>query len=92
MYIHEMRNQVIVLPGIEDEDLLVYGIQKFKQQFKVVSMKETISPEGGEWVFVYDKKLRIISIQKQGQTFQFIGSIDEDLADALKSIFKISDD
>ena len=60
MYIHVIKNQSIVLPDITSEDLLVYGIRKFKHCFQVINVKETISREGGEWAFIYDGKINNI--------------------------------
>lgn len=82
-----IQRKLFILPSIEGEDLLVYGIQKFKNNFKVITLKETISPEGGEWVFIYDGKLNRLFIEKQGIQYRFTGDISPDSIEAMKKLF-----
>ena len=51
---YQIRNELFIIPAIEGEDLLVYGIKKFKTEFKLTTLKETMSPEGGECTFLYN--------------------------------------
>ena len=82
------RNYLFSLPYPEGEDLHYYGIRNFKKEFKLTTLKETISPEGGEWSFIYNGKLNRIYIEKDGNTFKFIGDISEELIEKLRTILK----
>ena len=73
------RNQLFVLPFPEGEDLHYYGINKFKNDCKITTLKETMSPEGGEWSFIYNGKLNRLYVEKGGNTFKFAGNISVEL-------------
>ncbi len=83
------RNQLFVLPYPEGEELHYYGISNFKKEFKITSLKETLSPEGGEWSFMYNGELNRLYIEKDGNTFSFMGNITEELIDKLRVVFSI---
>lgn len=84
---YHIRNVLFILPTIEGEDLLVYGIKKVKDKFKINTLKETISPEGGEWTFLYDGKLNRLYIEKNGESFKFTGNISPELLNSMKELF-----
>lgn len=81
-------NPLFILPYPEGEELHYYGIFNLKKECKIVTLKETISPEGGEWSFIYDGKLNRLYVEKDGNTFKFTGNISEELIEKLKTLFK----
>ena len=81
------RNQLFILPYPEGEELHYYGIHDFKKEFKVTTLKETMSPEGGEWTFIYDGKLNRLYIEKDGNTYKFTGNISPEIVDKLRKLF-----
>lgn len=82
------RNQLFALPYPEGEELHYYGISNFKKDFKITTLKETLSPEGGEWSFIYDGDLNRLYIEKAGTTFKFTGDISKELIEKLRILFK----
>lgn len=86
---YNIRKQLFISPALVGEDLLVYGIKKTKANFKIITLKETISPEGGEWSFLYDGKLNRLYIEKDGTEYKFTGDISPDLLISLKELFNL---
>lgn len=81
------RNQLFALPYPEGEELHYYGIRNFEKKLKLTTLKETFSPEGGEWTFLYDGELNRLYIEKDGNTFKFTGNVSKELVDKLKELF-----
>ena len=84
---YQIRNKLFIIPAVEGEDLLVYGIKKFKTELKITTLKETISPEGGEWTFLYDGRLNKLYIEKDEKSYTFSGDISPELVESLKRLF-----
>ena len=81
------RRQLFILPYPEGEELHYYGIGNFQKKLKLTTLKETLSPEGGEWSFMYNGKLNRLYIEKDGNTFKFTGDVSQELVEKLKELF-----
>ena len=46
-----------------------------------------MSPEGGEWTFLYDGKLNKLYIEKDEKSYTFSGDISPELVKSMKRLF-----
>jgi hypothetical protein len=85
---YQYRKHLLISPWIEGEDLIVYGIKRIKDKFKIITIQEIISPEGGEWTFIYNKRLNKLYIEKEGINLIYSGDISQEILEELKKIMK----
>jgi hypothetical protein len=85
---YQYQKQILVTPRIEGEDLIVYGIKRIKDKFKLLTIKENMSPEGGEWTFIYNNKLNRLYIRKDEINLVFTGEINPEIVEELKNMMK----
>lgn len=83
------RNTIFVLPCPDGEELHYYGIKKFVKEWKITTLKQTFSPEGGEWTFLYDGRLNRLYIEKDGNIFKFTGGVSGELIEDLRKVFNM---
>ena len=71
--------------------MILYGIRKIRENFKTITIKETFSPEGGEWTFIYNEILNRLFIEKEGINLVFSGDINPEILEELKKFIKEKD-
>jgi hypothetical protein len=85
---YQYQKQLFISRWIEGEDLIVYGIKRIKDKFKLLIIKENMSPEGGEWTFIYNNILNRLYISKDEINLFFTGEINPEILEELKNIMK----
>jgi len=85
---YQYQKLLFISPWLENEDLIVYGIKRMKNKFKLLTIKENMSPEGGEWTFFYKNVLNKLYIRKEETNLIFTGEITPELLEELKKIMK----